>query len=73
MKILDNIKLMEFVSKYDDSSRELLLSLPINFVKNKKHPLIITLFPHVSGTISPPTISAHKISRGQAIPPVFLF
>ena len=47
MKILDNIKLMEFVSKYDDSSRELLLSLPINFVKNKKHPLIIS--PHPFG------------------------
>lgn len=32
----------------------------------------ITLFPHVSGTISPPTISAHKVSRSQVIPSVFL-
>lgn len=44
---MDNLKIINFISSYDYTSRELLLSLPLDYDNNKKYPLIIS--PHPFG------------------------
>jgi predicted peptidase len=47
MHIIDNLKTVEFTSRYDESSRQLLLSLPLDFHEDKPYPLVIS--PHPFG------------------------
>ena len=47
MNFIDNLKTIKFISNYNNTSSELLLSLPLDFKSDKVYPLIIS--PHPFG------------------------
>ena len=47
MKVTDNLRIIVFTSKFDNTKRELLLSLPCDYSASKEYPLIIS--PHFFG------------------------
>lgn len=47
MSFIDNLKTLEFTSRYDDSKRCLLISMPLSFKEDRSYPLIIS--PHPFG------------------------
>jgi len=47
MQFIDNLRTVRFVSSYDSTGRELLISLPLDFQIDKTYPLIIS--PHPFG------------------------